>query len=238
MKLYFEGNTSEVLSNMGKKVLKQYLEALAALSSALSKQLGKYDMYSMIAGMVFVFQVKDFYILMLLSWWTSVSSHSPERKKKTCNINIKLRERWNFYVNTAKFNVKDASEGKSQLSTMMKEHRCMIQRCINDLLSPSLSSLCSGHQAPDDLTAGYAWSPQRWSSCRSPSRLSAAVPALLPSVSAARFRACVGLHVCYELLLLLHPLLGPCVRGCRILLSNVLYSDLHGSASTLPGTQL
>lgn len=82
MKLYFEGNTSEVLSNMGKKVLKQYLEALAALSSALSKQLGKYDMYSMIAGMVFVFQVKDFYILMLLSWWTSVSSQSPERKKK------------------------------------------------------------------------------------------------------------------------------------------------------------
>lgn len=59
MKLYLEGNTSEVLSNMGKKVLKQYLEALAALSSALSKQLGKYDMYSMIAGMVFVFQVKD-----------------------------------------------------------------------------------------------------------------------------------------------------------------------------------
>ncbi|TWW55803.1 Translation factor GUF1, mitochondrial [Takifugu flavidus] len=57
MKLYFEGNTSEVLSNMGKKVLKQYLEALAALSSALSKQLGKYDMYSMIAGMVFVFQL-------------------------------------------------------------------------------------------------------------------------------------------------------------------------------------
>lgn len=62
MKLYFDGNTSEVLSNMGKKVLKQYLEALAALSSALSKQLGKYDMYSMVAGMVFVFQVKDFYI--------------------------------------------------------------------------------------------------------------------------------------------------------------------------------
>ncbi|XP_045886634.1 GPI ethanolamine phosphate transferase 2 isoform X3 [Micropterus dolomieu] len=57
MKLYLEGNTSEVLTNMGKKVLKQYLEALAAISSALSKQLGKYDMYSMIAGMVFVFQL-------------------------------------------------------------------------------------------------------------------------------------------------------------------------------------
>ncbi|XP_075899504.1 GPI ethanolamine phosphate transferase 2, catalytic subunit [Nelusetta ayraudi] len=57
MKLYLEGNTSEVLTNMGKKVLKQYLEALAAMSSALSRQLGKYDMYSMVAGMVFVFQL-------------------------------------------------------------------------------------------------------------------------------------------------------------------------------------
>ncbi|XP_053735789.1 GPI ethanolamine phosphate transferase 2 isoform X2 [Synchiropus splendidus] len=57
MKLYLEGNTSEVLGNMGKKVLKQYLEALAAMSSALSKQLGKYDMYSMIVGLVFVFQL-------------------------------------------------------------------------------------------------------------------------------------------------------------------------------------
>lgn len=57
MKLYMEGNTSEVLSNLGKKVLKQYLEALASMSSALSKQLGKYDMYSMVAGMMFVFQV-------------------------------------------------------------------------------------------------------------------------------------------------------------------------------------
>ncbi|XP_052471476.1 GPI ethanolamine phosphate transferase 2 isoform X1 [Carassius gibelio] len=57
MKLYLDGNTSEVLSNMGKKVLKQYLEALKAMSSALSKQLGKYDMYSMIMGMIFILQV-------------------------------------------------------------------------------------------------------------------------------------------------------------------------------------
>ncbi|XP_049593812.1 GPI ethanolamine phosphate transferase 2 isoform X2 [Syngnathus scovelli] len=56
VKRYLEGNVSEVLTNMGKKVLKQYLEALSAMSSALSKQLGKYDLYSMIAGMVFVFQ--------------------------------------------------------------------------------------------------------------------------------------------------------------------------------------
>ncbi|XP_052471477.1 GPI ethanolamine phosphate transferase 2 isoform X2 [Carassius gibelio] len=59
MKLYLDGNTSEVLSNMGKKVLKQYLEALKAMSSALSKQLGKYDMYSMIMGMIFILQGSD-----------------------------------------------------------------------------------------------------------------------------------------------------------------------------------
>uniref|UniRef100_A0AAR2M1K7 GPI ethanolamine phosphate transferase 2 C-terminal domain-containing protein n=1 Tax=Pygocentrus nattereri TaxID=42514 RepID=A0AAR2M1K7_PYGNA len=57
MKLYMDGNTSEVLGNMGKKLLKQYLEALQAMSAALSKQLGKYDMYSMIVGMSLILQV-------------------------------------------------------------------------------------------------------------------------------------------------------------------------------------
>ncbi|XP_029368605.1 GPI ethanolamine phosphate transferase 2 isoform X1 [Echeneis naucrates] len=71
MKLYIEGNTSEVLTNMGKKVLKQYLEALTAMSSALSKQLGKYDMYSMIAGMVLVFQLL---LLLLLAMPEALSS--------------------------------------------------------------------------------------------------------------------------------------------------------------------
>lgn len=73
IKLYLEGNTSEVLTNVGKKVLRQYLEALAAMSAALSKQLGKYDMYSMIAGMVFVFQVRTessyFFLSALVIVW-------------------------------------------------------------------------------------------------------------------------------------------------------------------------
>lgn len=62
MKLYLEGNTSEVLSNMGKKVLKQYLDALKSMSLSLSKQLGKYDMYSMIVGTVIVLQARTFSI--------------------------------------------------------------------------------------------------------------------------------------------------------------------------------
>ncbi|XP_068089998.1 GPI ethanolamine phosphate transferase 2 isoform X3 [Hyperolius riggenbachi] len=50
IKLYLEGNASEVLSNLGRKVLKQYLEALQKLSSSLSKQMAEYDIYSMTVG--------------------------------------------------------------------------------------------------------------------------------------------------------------------------------------------
>ncbi|XP_028661728.2 GPI ethanolamine phosphate transferase 2 isoform X1 [Erpetoichthys calabaricus] len=57
VKLYLEGNTSEVLNNMGKKVIRQYLDALKSMSSSLSKQLGKYDLYSMMVGTVIVFEV-------------------------------------------------------------------------------------------------------------------------------------------------------------------------------------
>eukprot|EP00063_Salmo_salar_P079938 XP_014054773.1 PREDICTED: GPI ethanolamine phosphate transferase 2 isoform X2 [Salmo salar] len=73
VKLVVEGNTSEVLANMGKKVFKQYLEALRAMSAALSKQLGKYDMYSMVVGMVLVFQLL---LLMLLAMPEALSSAS------------------------------------------------------------------------------------------------------------------------------------------------------------------
>lgn len=65
MKLYVEGNTSEVLSNMAKKVLKQYMKALQAMSAALSKQLGKYDIYSMMVGMSLIVQVIIRVILLL-----------------------------------------------------------------------------------------------------------------------------------------------------------------------------
>ncbi|EMP42529.1 GPI ethanolamine phosphate transferase 2 [Chelonia mydas] len=56
IKLYLEGNNSEVLLNLGKKVLKQYLEALKILSSSLSKQVAQYDMYSMTVGTVIVLE--------------------------------------------------------------------------------------------------------------------------------------------------------------------------------------
>ncbi|XP_058253260.1 GPI ethanolamine phosphate transferase 2 isoform X2 [Hemibagrus wyckioides] len=71
MKLYVEGNTSEVLSNMAKKVFKQYLEALQAMSAALSKQLGKYDMYSMMVGMSLILQIL---VLLLLAMPEALSS--------------------------------------------------------------------------------------------------------------------------------------------------------------------
>ncbi|XP_055015568.1 GPI ethanolamine phosphate transferase 2 [Boleophthalmus pectinirostris] len=55
--LYLEGNTSEVLQNVGQKVLKQYLQALASMSAALSRQLGRYDMYAMTAGLSLALQL-------------------------------------------------------------------------------------------------------------------------------------------------------------------------------------
>uniref|UniRef100_A0A8C7MGE6 Phosphatidylinositol glycan anchor biosynthesis class G (EMM blood group) n=1 Tax=Oncorhynchus kisutch TaxID=8019 RepID=A0A8C7MGE6_ONCKI len=70
VKLVVEGNTSEVLTNMGKKVFKQYLEALRAMSEALSKQLGKYDIYSMVVGMVLLL------LLLLLAMPEALSSAS------------------------------------------------------------------------------------------------------------------------------------------------------------------
>ncbi|NXD26273.1 PIGG transferase, partial [Spelaeornis formosus] len=57
IKLYLEGNNSEILLNLGKKVLKQYLQALKTLSSSLSKQVAQYDMYSMMVGTVIIIEV-------------------------------------------------------------------------------------------------------------------------------------------------------------------------------------
>ncbi|XP_048394483.1 GPI ethanolamine phosphate transferase 2 isoform X2 [Stegostoma tigrinum] len=57
IKLYLEGNTSETLANLGKKVLRQYLDALKLMSSSLSKIVAQYDMYSMIVGTIIVVEV-------------------------------------------------------------------------------------------------------------------------------------------------------------------------------------
>ncbi|NXN95423.1 PIGG transferase, partial [Rhinopomastus cyanomelas] len=73
IKLYLEGNNSEILLNLGKKVLKQYLEALKTLSSSLSKQVAQYDMYSMTVGIVIVMEVL---LLLLLSVPKALSSRA------------------------------------------------------------------------------------------------------------------------------------------------------------------
>ncbi|XP_014809291.1 PREDICTED: GPI ethanolamine phosphate transferase 2 isoform X4 [Calidris pugnax] len=73
IKLYLEGNNSEILLNLGKKVLKQYLEALKTLSSSLSKQVAQYDMYSMMMGTVIIIEVL---LLLLLSVPKAMSSRA------------------------------------------------------------------------------------------------------------------------------------------------------------------
>ncbi|KAE8631649.1 hypothetical protein XENTR_v10001263 [Xenopus tropicalis] len=73
IKLYLEGNASETLTNLGKKVLKQYLEALKNLSSSLGKQIAEYDIYSMSIGAVISLEIL---FLLLLSIPNALSSRA------------------------------------------------------------------------------------------------------------------------------------------------------------------
>nr|XP_003422960.1 GPI ethanolamine phosphate transferase 2 isoform X1 [Loxodonta africana] len=57
IKRYLEENSSEVLLNLGSKVLRQYLDALQTLSLSLSRQVVQYDMYSMAVGATLVLEV-------------------------------------------------------------------------------------------------------------------------------------------------------------------------------------
>ncbi|XP_045145426.1 GPI ethanolamine phosphate transferase 2 isoform X2 [Echinops telfairi] len=56
IKLYLEENSSEVLLNLGTKVLRQYLDALQSLSLSLSRQVAHYDTYSMAVGAALVLE--------------------------------------------------------------------------------------------------------------------------------------------------------------------------------------
>ncbi|XP_006877373.1 PREDICTED: GPI ethanolamine phosphate transferase 2-like [Chrysochloris asiatica] len=64
IQLYLEENSSEVLLNLGTKVLRQYLDTLKTLSLSLSRQVAQYDTYSMAVGTVIVLEV---FTLLLLS---------------------------------------------------------------------------------------------------------------------------------------------------------------------------
>ncbi|XP_045384049.1 GPI ethanolamine phosphate transferase 2 isoform X2 [Lemur catta] len=63
IKLYLEENNSEVLFNLGTKVLRQYLDALKNLSLSLSTQVAQYDIYSMMVGTAVVLEVLTLLLL-------------------------------------------------------------------------------------------------------------------------------------------------------------------------------
>ncbi|XP_026568506.1 GPI ethanolamine phosphate transferase 2 isoform X1 [Pseudonaja textilis] len=68
---YVDGSSTQVVMNLSKKIIKQYLEALKSLSSSLSQQVAQYDIYSMIIGMMIVLEVL---FLLLLSLPKALSS--------------------------------------------------------------------------------------------------------------------------------------------------------------------
>ncbi|KAM6221595.1 GPI ethanolamine phosphate transferase 2 isoform 2-T2 [Rhynchocyon petersi] len=63
VRLYLEENNSEVLVNLGTKVLRQYLDALQILSLSLSRQVAHYDVYSMAVGAALVLEVLTLLLL-------------------------------------------------------------------------------------------------------------------------------------------------------------------------------
>lgn len=75
---YLEGSSTQVVMNLSKKIIKQYLEALKILSSSLSKQVAQYDVYSMITGTMIILEVwtdffKIYYLLVLKATQLSTS---------------------------------------------------------------------------------------------------------------------------------------------------------------------
>lgn len=104
-------------------------------------------------------------------------------------------------------------------------------------LSPISPCLLVVLQVAVNFTASYARSSQRCGISGSPSLLSPALPAFLPPVPAARLSARLGVHIRRELLLLLQPLLGSCLRCYSLLLCNVLYPGFYGSETSPPGTK-
>ncbi|XP_064221136.1 GPI ethanolamine phosphate transferase 2 isoform X5 [Aotus nancymaae] len=79
IRLYLEEKHSEVLWNLGSKVLRQYLDALKTLSSSLSTQVAQYDVYSMTVGTVVVLEVQ-----MLTQSWLRFSPCSCSASHRHC----------------------------------------------------------------------------------------------------------------------------------------------------------
>ncbi|XP_063150949.1 GPI ethanolamine phosphate transferase 2 [Candoia aspera] len=73
IQFHLEGSSTQVVMNLSKKIVRQYLEALKILSSSLSKQVAQYDIYSMVIGTVIVLQVL---FLLLLSIPKALSSRA------------------------------------------------------------------------------------------------------------------------------------------------------------------
>uniref|UniRef100_A0A8C6VMB5 Phosphatidylinositol glycan anchor biosynthesis class G (EMM blood group) n=1 Tax=Naja naja TaxID=35670 RepID=A0A8C6VMB5_NAJNA len=68
---YVDGSNTQVVMNLSKKIIKQYLEALKILSSSLSQQVAQYDIYSMIIGMMIVLEVSTHstcYLICTVLW--------------------------------------------------------------------------------------------------------------------------------------------------------------------------
>ena len=133
------------------------------MSSALSKQLGKYDMYSMIAGMVFVFQVStaEFRGLVLVErsclWYLQACKKQQKRETKLTKKHVdasKLK-----LLLSVKWSNEDRKKGFDKMGGLTLQQKGVQFTLITCLCSLNLNcqNAVSSHKLFSSHSCGFFW---------------------------------------------------------------------------------
>ncbi|KAK2509094.1 hypothetical protein MC885_011506 [Smutsia gigantea] len=160
IKLYLEENNSEVLSNLGIKVRRQYLDALRTLGLSLSRQAAQYDIYSMVVGAVTVLEV----LTLLLLSVPQALSHKAELEVTLSSPVFSLL----FYLVSLilwalHVTVCTSAEGSCYLCSLSWPAAGIVMMLISALLCAVLSALTKVMVSGQLLSQNPAHFNSRWS---------------------------------------------------------------------------
>ncbi|XP_073093973.1 GPI ethanolamine phosphate transferase 2 isoform X3 [Manis javanica] len=160
IRLYLEENNSEVLSNLGIKVRRQYLDALRTLGLSLSRQAAQYDIYSMVVGAVVVLEV----LALLLLSVPQALGHKAELEVTLSPPVFSLL----FYLVSLilwalHVTVCTSAEGSCYLCSLSWPAAGAVLMLISALLCAVLSALTEAVASGQLLSKNPAHSNSRWS---------------------------------------------------------------------------
>ncbi|XP_057358076.1 GPI ethanolamine phosphate transferase 2 isoform X4 [Manis pentadactyla] len=160
IRLYLEENNSEVLSNLGIKVRRQYLDALRTLGLSLSRQVAQYDIYSMVVGAIAVLEV----LTLLLLSVPQALSHKAELEVTLSSPVFSLL----FYLVSLilwalHVTVCTSAEGSCYLCSLSWPAAGAVMMLISALLCVVLSALTKAVVSRQLLSKNPAHSNPRWS---------------------------------------------------------------------------